>query len=170
MTLCAAVGSCNSRTARETCSKHKISSKNQSVHIQALLDLYTIRRELGRLNDFKIAMIGDLLNGRTVHSLAYLLSKYENVEMVFVSPEILKLKPDLKEYLTSAGVRWREESSLEAAVAEVDVLYQTRIQKERFLVRAHCLSFISVLVLLWILLCLHSLVIATRSCATIARI
>lgn len=102
--------------------------------MQALLDLYTIRRELGRLDNFKIAMIGDLLNGRTVHSLAYLLSKFDNVEMVFVSPEILKLKPDLKAFLTDAGVKWREATSLDAAVSEVDVLYQTRIQKERFLV------------------------------------
>ena len=107
--------------------------------MQALLDLYTIRRELGRLDNFKIAMIGDLLNGRTVHSLAYLLSKFDNVEMVFVSPDILKLKPDLKEYLTDSGVKWREETSLDAAVGEVDVLYQTRIQEERFLVWAHCL-------------------------------
>jgi hypothetical protein len=102
--------------------------------LQALLDLYTIQRELGRLDGFKIAMIGDLLNGRTVHSLAYLLSKFEDVEMVFVSPEILRLKPPLKAFLSDAGVKWREEEDLLAAVSDVDVLYQTRIQKERFLV------------------------------------
>eukprot|EP00892_Ulva_mutabilis_P003190 jgi/Ulvmu1/12872/UM098_0059.1 len=100
---------------------------------QALLDVYTIRQELGRLENFKIAMIGDLLNGRTVHSLAYLLSKFDNVEMVFVSPEILRMKPSLKEHLSQVGVKWREEGTLEAVASEVDVLYQTRIQKERFL-------------------------------------
>jgi aspartate carbamoyltransferase catalytic subunit len=96
--------------------------------------VYTIRRELGRLDDFKVAMIGDLLNGRTVHSLAYLLSKFENVEMVFVSPDILRMKPSLKDYLTEVGVKWREERTLEEVAGEVDVLYQTRIQKERFMV------------------------------------
>lgn len=104
--------------------------------VQALLDVYTIRRELGRLDDFKIAMMGDLANGRTVHSLAYLLSKFNNVEMVFASPDVVRMKPDLKQYLTDVGVRWREEESLDAFASEVDVLYQTRIQKERFLVRA----------------------------------
>lgn len=107
---------------------------------QALLDVYTIRRELGRLDNFKVAMIGDLLNGRTVHSLAYLLSKFENVEMVFVSPEILRMKPSLKAYLSEVGVKWREEDNLEAVAGEVDVLYQTRIQKERFLVCYMCCS------------------------------
>lgn len=103
--------------------------------MQALLDVYTIRRELGRLDGFKIAMIGDLANGRTVHSLAYLLSKFQDVEMLFCSPENIRMKPDLKQYLTDVGVTWREEDSLDAVAAEADVLYQTRIQKERFLVR-----------------------------------
>lgn len=105
--------------------------------MQALLDVYTIRRELGRLDGFKIAMIGDLANGRTVHSLAYLMSKFEDVEMVFCSPENIRMKPDLKQYLTDVGVKWVEEDSLEAVAERVDVLYQTRIQKERFLVRFH---------------------------------
>lgn len=102
---------------------------------QALLDVYTIRRELGRLENFKIAMIGDLANGRTVHSLAYLLSKFEGVEMVFVAPDIIPMKPDIKEYLTEKGVKWTEVDDLHAVAREVDVLYQTRIQKERFLDR-----------------------------------
>ena len=105
------------------------------MRAQALLDVYTIRRELGRLDGFKIAMIGDLANGRTVHSLAYLLSKFNDVEMLFCSPENIRMKPDLKQYLTDVGVTWREEDSLDAVAAEADVLYQTRIQKERFLVR-----------------------------------
>lgn len=111
------------------------SSDRLTFVLQALLDVYTIQRELGRLDNFKIAMIGDLLNGRTVHSLAYLLSKFDNVEMIFVSPGILRMKLSLKEHLTEVGVKWREEETLEAVAGEVDVLYQTRIQKERFLVR-----------------------------------
>ena len=103
--------------------------------LQALLDTYTIRRELGRLDGFKIALIGDLANGRTTHSLAYLLSKFKDVEMLFCSPENIRMKPDLKQYLTDMGVPWREENNLDAVAAEADVLYQTRIQKERFLVR-----------------------------------
>lgn len=106
---------------------------------QALLDVYTIRRELGRLENFKIAMVGDLLNGRTVHSLAYLLAKFPGVEMLFVAPAIVRMKPDLKEYLTRVGVPWSEADDLRAA-ADADVVYQTRIQKERFLVRARAHS------------------------------
>lgn len=97
--------------------------------------MYTIQRELGRLDNFKIALIGDLANGRTAHSLAYLLSKFQDVEMLFCSPENIRMKPDLKQYLTDVGVPWREEQDLAKVAAEVDVLYQTRIQKERFLVR-----------------------------------
>lgn len=101
--------------------------------------MYTIRRELGRLDGFKIALIGDLANGRTVHSLAFLLSKFDDIEMIFCSPENIRMKPDLKQYLTDVGVPWREEESLDAVAAEVDVMYQTRIQKERFLVcPTHC--------------------------------
>lgn len=99
---------------------------------QALLDVYTIKRELGRLENFKIGMIGDLANGRTVRSLAYLLSMYDNVQMYFVAPDVVRMNDDIKNFLTSKGVSWREVSDLREVAAEVDVLYQTRIQKERF--------------------------------------
>ena len=107
------------------------------LSVQALLDMYTIRRELGRLDGFTIALIGDLANGRTTHSLAYLLSKFQDVNMIFCSPENIRMKPDLKQYLTDVGVPWREEESLDKVAGEADVLYQTRIQKERFLVRPY---------------------------------
>lgn len=99
---------------------------------QALLDVYTIKREIGRLRDFKIGMIGDLANGRTVRSLAYLLSMYPGVKMYFVAPGVVRMKDDIKQFLTARGVDWEEVDDLSMVAADVDVLYQTRIQKERF--------------------------------------
>ncbi|MFQ5532181.1 MAG: aspartate carbamoyltransferase, partial [Candidatus Nanoarchaeia archaeon] len=99
---------------------------------QALLDLYTIHREFGRIAGLKIAMVGDLASGRTVRSLCYLLGKYPGVkEVVFVSPENLRMKDDIKEYLQKHEVPFREEFDLENVLPEVDVVYMTRIQKER---------------------------------------
>jgi len=99
---------------------------------QALLDIYTIRKEIGRLDDFKIAMVGDLANGRTTRSLAYLLSKYKNVKVYFVAPRVVKMKDDIKAHLDEHGVEWEEAEDLIAVAREVDVVYQTRIQRERF--------------------------------------
>ncbi len=99
---------------------------------QALLDVYTIRDELGRLDGVKVAMVGDLANGRTVRSLAYLLSKYRDVSVWFVAPPQVGMGQDIKDYLDTNGVRWYEEQDLEAVLPRVDVVYQTRIQKERF--------------------------------------
>ena len=66
---------------------------------QALLDVYTIKREIGRLENFSIGLVGDLANGRTVRSLAYLLSMYPGVKMYFVAPEVVRMKEDIKHYL-----------------------------------------------------------------------
>ncbi|CAN0923434.1 Aspartate carbamoyltransferase 2, chloroplastic [Linum grandiflorum] len=99
---------------------------------QALLDVYTIEREIGKLDGIKVALVGDLANGRTVRSLAYLLAKYKNVKVYFVSPEVVKMKDDIKDYLTSEGVEWEESSDLLDVASKCDVLYQTRIQRERF--------------------------------------
>lgn len=99
---------------------------------QALLDCYTIEREIGKLDGIKVGLVGDLANGRTVRSLAYLLAKYENVKIYFVSPEVVKMKDDIKEYLTSQGVEWEESADLMEVASKCDVVYQTRIQKERF--------------------------------------
>lgn len=98
---------------------------------QALLDVYTIYKELGKLDDFKIALVGDLASGRTVRSLCYLLAKFENVEIVFVSPENLKMKEDIKEYLNKHEITFSEEDDLNKVISEVDVVYMTRTQKER---------------------------------------
>ena len=99
---------------------------------QALLDLYTIYKELGRINGIKIAFVGDLKNGRTVRSLAYLLGKYKNVAMFFVSPKHLAIGDDIKNYLARHAILYKELSKLDNVIKDVDVLYQTRIQKERF--------------------------------------
>ncbi|KAJ1387322.1 Aspartate/ornithine carbamoyltransferase [Sesbania bispinosa] len=99
---------------------------------QALLDIYTIEREIGKLDGIKVGLVGDLANGRTVRSLAYLLAKYKDVKIYFVAPDVVKMKDDIKDYLTSMGVEWEESSDLVEVASECDVVYQTRIQKERF--------------------------------------
>ncbi|XP_057726434.1 aspartate carbamoyltransferase 1, chloroplastic-like [Arachis stenosperma] len=99
---------------------------------QALLDVYTIEREIGKLDGIKVGLVGDLANGRTVRSLAYLLAKYKDVKIYFVSPEVVKMKDDIKYYLTSKGVEWEESGDLMEVASKCDVVYQTRIQKERF--------------------------------------
>ncbi len=99
---------------------------------QALLDLYTIEKEIGSIDGLRIAMVGDLANGRTVRSLAYLLGKFRDVHIWFVAPPPLRMKDDILTYLAEHGVEYTEESSLEKVLPEVAVVYQTRIQKERF--------------------------------------
>ena len=99
---------------------------------QALLDLYTIQKELGRVDGVRIAMVGDLANGRTVRSLSYLLSKFDGVELVFVAPPAVAIGRDIKAHLDERGTTFRETADLDAVLPEVDVVYQTRIQKERF--------------------------------------
>ena len=99
---------------------------------QAFLDLYTIQKELGHIDDITIAVVGDLANGRTVRSLCYLLSRYRNVRIYMVAPEVVRMQDDIKEFLYRNDVWFREETDLRAIAGEVDVLYQTRIQKERF--------------------------------------
>jgi|SRR3989338_2413088 len=98
---------------------------------QALLDIYTIFRELGRINNIKIAIVGDLSHGRTVRSLSYVLGKYEGIELIFVSPPHLTIGLDIKEYLDKHNISWREETDLDKILPEIDIVYLTRIQKER---------------------------------------
>ena len=99
---------------------------------QALLDLYTIGQELSRVDGIRIAMVGDLANGRTVRSLTYLLSKFKDIKIWFVAPPQVAMREDLKEHLTEQNIPWVETEDLDAVLPEVDVVYQTRIQKERF--------------------------------------
>ena len=97
---------------------------------QALLDLYTIMKEKDKIDGLKIALIGDLRYGRTVHSLAYALSLY-NIELYLVSPESLKMRREVLRTIKEK-ISVTEKTSLEKIVPLVDVLYVTRIQKERF--------------------------------------
>ena len=99
---------------------------------QALLDLYTIHKEIGSIDGLRIAMVGDLAQGRTVRSLAYLLSKFQDIRIYFVAPPLLKMKEDILEHLREKRVWYTEETDLDKVLPEVDVVYQTRIQKERF--------------------------------------
>ena len=99
---------------------------------QALLDLYTIRKEVGAIDGLRIALVGDLAQGRTVRSLAYLLSKFQGVTIYFVAPPLLKMKEDILAHLRECNVWWTEETALDKVLPEVDVVYQTRVQKERF--------------------------------------
>lgn len=98
---------------------------------QALLDLFTIREELGRLNGLHIAMVGDLRYGRTVHSLTQLLTNYD-VQFSFVSPEMLRLPLDYMNQVRDAGKTVRETYNVVDVIGSADVLYVTRVQKERF--------------------------------------
>ncbi len=98
---------------------------------QALLDLFTIREELGRVDGLTVTMLGDLKYGRTVHSLAKLLSLF-NVKLNYVAPAILRMPAELVAQLGAKGVAQAEHDTLEAVLPETDVLYVTRVQKERF--------------------------------------
>lgn len=98
---------------------------------QALLDLYTIERELGRIDGLHVALIGDLKNGRTVHSLAKALSRFK-VSLTFVAPDALRMPDEVTEQLRRDGARISESNDLAAAIEHTDVAYVTRIQKERF--------------------------------------
>ncbi len=98
---------------------------------QALLDLYTIQSELGRLDGLHVAMVGDLRYGRTVHSLARLLCQYD-VQMTFISPEILRMPLDVMNEVKDHDRPVRETYDVHEAIADVDVLYVTRVQRERF--------------------------------------
>ena len=100
---------------------------------QTLADLLTIYRENGRLSNITVGCCGDLKYGRTVHSLLAALSRYENVKVILISPEELKLPGFVrKEVLEKCGMEYVETTSLETAIPELDVLYMTRIQRERF--------------------------------------
>lgn len=98
---------------------------------QTMLDLYTMKRILGKIDDLRIALVGDLKYGRTVHSLAYALAKFD-VDVSFVSPKELKMPREILQDLSKSGVDVYETENIHEVLSETDVLYVTRIQKERF--------------------------------------
>ena len=99
---------------------------------QTLTDLLTIRTLKGRLHDFTIGLCGDLKFGRTVHSLVNALARYSNIRFIFISPEELKIPDYVTEMLQSKGIPYEEHIRLEECLADLDILYMTRVQKERF--------------------------------------
>lgn len=101
---------------------------------QTLTDLLTIKREIGRFDNLTIGFCGDLRFGRTVHSLIKALSRYDGVKVVLIAPDQLRLPDYMKEEVCEAnGVEYKEVNSLEEVIGDLDVLYMTRVQKERFL-------------------------------------
>ena len=100
---------------------------------QTLTDLLTIHREMGRLNDLTIGLCGDLKFGRTVHSLIAAMSRYTGIKFVLISPDELKLPDYVKvDVIEKKGITYEENPDLEAAMPDLDILYMTRVQKERF--------------------------------------
>ncbi len=98
---------------------------------QALLDLYTIFKEKGTIDGLNIALLGDLKYGRTIHSLTYALSNYK-VKLTLVSPPLMKIREEIMEDLRNNKIEVKETSNLDDVISEIDVLYVTRIQRERF--------------------------------------
>ena len=99
---------------------------------QTLADLLTINREKGHFDNLVVGMCGDLKFGRTVHSLIHALSRYENVKFVLISPDELKVPEYIIDELNKEGIPYAETTSLEDAMPELDILYMTRVQQERF--------------------------------------
>jgi aspartate carbamoyltransferase catalytic subunit len=99
---------------------------------QTLLDLFSIYETQGTLDNLNVAFVGDLKYGRTVHSLTQALSKFNNVRFFFIAPEVLAMPDYICEELEDMGIQYSTHSSIEEVVPELDVLYMTRVQKERF--------------------------------------
>ena len=98
---------------------------------QALLDLFTIQQALGRLENLKVAVVGDLRYGRTVRSLMYLLTRFSNIHFSCVAPQLLAIEPELINYCHRHGATVTETEDLRDGIVDADVVYMTRIQKER---------------------------------------
>lgn len=125
------------RFAAETASIPIINagSGSQEHPTQALLDCYTIKSKIGRIDGVRIGMLGDLRFSRTIPSLCYLLSRYSGVKIFFIAPPLLQVRREVELYLSERGVELRrvaETDEIREVMPELDVLYVTRIQKERF--------------------------------------
>jgi len=99
---------------------------------QALTDVYTIKKELGRISGLRVALVGDLLNGRTIHSLLSLLSLYKEMQIDLISPWQLRLPLKHREYLLEKHIAFHEGEKLDGVIEQADVVYITRVQRERF--------------------------------------
>jgi len=99
---------------------------------QALLDWFTLRQELGAVDGLRVALVGDLAYGRAARSLAMLLALAQGVSLIFVAPPATPMGADVKAYLDARDIRWEESTDLAGAITNVDAVYMTRVQKERF--------------------------------------
>ena len=99
---------------------------------QTLTDILTIKRKKGRLDHMTIGLCGDLKFGRTVHSLIEAMLRYEGIKFVLISPQELQVPDYVKEKMNAAGAEWTEVETLEEAMPQLDILYMTRVQRERF--------------------------------------
>lgn len=111
-----------------------INAGSGTVHhpTQALLDAFTIYEKFGSIDGKRIMIAGDLMRGRTCDSLVHILSKYNDVEFYFAAPEGCGIKPELREFLTRNNCTYRECSTISECIDEVNIVYMTRVQKERF--------------------------------------
>ncbi|MEM6052617.1 aspartate carbamoyltransferase [Erwinia sp. P7711] len=98
---------------------------------QTLLDLFTIQETQGRLSNLNVAMVGDLKYGRTVHSLTQALAKFDGNRFFFIAPDALAMPSYITDVLDEKGIIWSRHDSIEEVVPQVDILYMTRVQKER---------------------------------------
>jgi aspartate carbamoyltransferase catalytic subunit len=105
---------------------------NREHPTQALLDLFTVRRELGRIDGLTVGLVGDLVHGRAAHSVARCLTLFRRVHLCLVAPRELQMDPAMVDELRSAGLQVTQLERLEEVAPELDVVYMTRVQRERF--------------------------------------
>jgi aspartate carbamoyltransferase catalytic subunit len=124
----------SARLAAEVAEIPVVNAGDGSQHhpTQTLTDLYTMKKEFGRIDGLKIAILGDLRQTRSASSLAYGVSHFKGVKLYLVSPEPLRMRQEVKDYLNKTGLEYVESQDLDRYLPELDVLYVTRLQKERF--------------------------------------
>jgi len=122
------------KLAAEVASVPVVNGGDGSQHhpTQAMIDLYTVWRELGKLENLNVGVVGDLKYGRAATSFIYAISKYKPRRLFLISPQLLKARVEVKDYLKQAGVPYEEIENLSEVIGELNVVYMTRIQKERF--------------------------------------
>lgn len=122
------------RLATECCNTIPIVNAGDGANqhpTQTLLDLFSIRKTQSRLDNLHIAMVGDLKYGRTVHSLTQALTRFQNNHLYFISPETLAMPSYITDTLDEKGIHWSKHDSMQDVMPTLDILYMTRIQKER---------------------------------------
>lgn len=124
----------SARLAAEIATVPVLNAGDGSQHhpTQTLTDLYLMRSEFGHIDQLKIAILGDLKQTRSASSLCFGVSRYKGVKLYLISPEPLKMKQEVKDYLEKSGIEYIESTTLDQYLGDIDVLYVTRLQKERF--------------------------------------